>query len=66
MFYDRMGGITHVDLATMKNLNWKFWTWPRQIRALKRALAEACGEIEKLKAERNRQSVVNRPRTQHL
>jgi hypothetical protein len=46
-------------------MNWKIWTWPRQIRALKAKLATACDVIERQRKElehRHRQG----QRTQHL
>jgi hypothetical protein len=47
-------------------MNWKFWTWPRQIRELKAALKLAREEVARLKRENQRH--VNKPqhRTQHL
>ena len=41
-------------------MNWKFWKWPAQIRELTAKLAAANQEIEKLKLERNRQSITHR------
>lgn len=34
----------------MKNLNWKFWRWPRQIRELKALNEQRRLEIERLMA----------------
>ena len=41
-------------------MNWKFWTWPAQIRALTAKLSAANQEIEKLKLERNRVALSHR------
>jgi hypothetical protein len=37
----------------MKKLNWKFWTWPRQIRELTAKLAAVNKEIDRLRGLQN-------------